>query len=78
MKKFYKAEYKGQIEVRSSDTDYVVATFLVGLDDSIACTWHKSSSAAGKPINRGYFQPIAVVAVTEIDQAEFKAIKVGE
>jgi hypothetical protein len=77
MKKFYKAEYKGQIEVRSSDSDYVVATFLLGMDDSIACTWHKSSSAAGKPINRGYFQPIAVVPVTEIHKAEFDSIKAG-
>ena len=77
MTKYYKAEYKGYTEVRQSDSDYVVATYLVGQDDSMYFTWHKNSNSAGKPQNRGYFEPMAVVSVTEIDKAEFKAIKAG-
>jgi hypothetical protein len=77
MTKYYKAEYKGYTEARQSDSDYVVATCLVGKDDSTYFTWHKTSNAAGKPQNRGYFQPVAVVSVVEIDKAEFKAIKLA-
>jgi hypothetical protein len=70
MKNFYKAEYKGQVSLRSTANAYTTATFY----DSSETTFHSRADLAGKA-TQWTGAVVAVVPAVQITAAEYKEIQ---
>ena len=70
MKNFYKAEYKNEVALRSTDNSYTTATFY----DAADTTFHSRPDLAGKA-TKWTGEVAAVVPAVQITAAEYKEIK---